>query len=64
MSLGNKSLAIIHELLCLTYVNAAFRQIGNAVPPLMAKAIADEILKTLKQIAHAKEASYQETDSF
>ena len=33
-------------VLCGT-MNPAFRQIGNAVPPLLAKALADEMMKTL-----------------
>lgn len=35
-------------LFCGT-MNPAFRQIGNAVPPLLAKAVATHIMKTLKQ---------------
>jgi DNA (cytosine-5)-methyltransferase 1 len=35
-------------VLCGT-MNPAFRQIGNAVPPLLAKAIATHMMKTLKQ---------------
>lgn len=34
-------------------MNAAFGQIGNAVPPLMAKAIATEIMKTIRASAGA-----------
>ena len=34
-------------LFCGT-MNPAFRQIGNAVPPLMAKRLAKELLKALK----------------
>lgn len=35
-------------LFCGT-MNPAFRQIGNAVPPLLAKAVATQMMKTLKQ---------------
>lgn len=34
-------------------MNSAFRQIGNAVPPLQAKAIATEVLKALRKAAGA-----------
>ena len=34
-------------------MNQAFRQIGNAVPPLMAKAIAAEMMKTIRASANA-----------
>ena len=34
-------------------MNQAFRQIGNAVPPLMARAIAAEIMKTIQPTASA-----------
>lgn len=36
-------------LFCGT-MNPAFRQIGNAVPPLLAKAVATQMMSTLKQI--------------
>ena len=32
-------------------MNPAFRQIGNAVPPLMAAALAEVMLATLRQAA-------------
>lgn len=37
-------------------MNQAFAQIGNAVPPLMAKAIAEEIMKTIRASAASHQA--------
>jgi DNA (cytosine-5)-methyltransferase 1 len=43
-------------------MNPAFKQIGNSVPPLMAKAIADVMYKTLNQVDNAQKISYQKTN--
>lgn len=43
-------------------MNPAFKQIGNSVPPLMAKAIADRMLTTLNEIANVEEISHQTID--
>ena len=45
-------------VLCGT-MNPAFRQIGNAVPPLMAKALAGEMMHTLEAAATWAEDGYQ-----
>ena len=42
-------------------MNQAFGQIGNAVPPLMAKAIAEEIMKTIRSSATAHQAPPPDT---
>lgn len=38
-------------------MNPAFKQIGNAVPPLMARALAAQIMQTLRQAVRKKEAA-------
>lgn len=38
-------------------MNPAFKQIGNAVPPLMAKALADHMMQTIKQAITQKDAA-------
>lgn len=42
-------------------MNQAFAQIGNAVPPLMAKAIAEEIMETIRASATAHQAPPPDT---
>ncbi|RKI35979.1 DNA cytosine methyltransferase [Corallococcus sp. AB004] len=42
-------------------MNSAFGQIGNAVPPLMAAALADEVLKTLGANASHSHTSWQQS---
>ena len=46
-------------------MNQAFQQIGNAVPPLMAKAIATEIMETIRTSAntHSRQLPYRITDA-
>jgi DNA (cytosine-5)-methyltransferase 1 len=43
-------------------MNPAFKQIGNSVPPLMAKALADQMLVTLNETEHVEEVSHQAID--
>lgn len=35
-------------------MNPAFRQIGNAVPPLMSKAVAEQMMRTLTAVGHGE----------
>ncbi len=41
-------------------MNAAFRQVGNAVPPLLAFAIAVEIMRALRGMTESGGVSYRE----
>jgi len=45
-------------------MNPAFKQIGNSVPPLMAKAIAEVMYLSLKDSLNVKKISRQKIDSF
>lgn len=45
-------------------MNPAFRQIGNSVPPLLSKAIAEVILDKIRSNYHAEETRRQTVNSF